>query len=266
YDNGWENGSLELERKLPYSKKKLYIQYGVMMEFKREDWRKGLGYQPPPVFFAYLTYYVPSTSCQRQRLSGQKQEEFEKTQEDSPEPEAHVVVRDNNQTPGEESSDSEYFSRVSSPGQLRAAAEDGKGFRAEELRLKPLHRDKLGCAFKDRTVPHVNTGRAGREPTASAGEPPAQEGSRAKTPQGLGTLDSGFRCLGCCLVFRSLEVLQAHVENAAREHFSCHVFNRAFAQMLSKHKKRARELGGENQENVSLPDQKRSRTKTSSCK
>ncbi|XP_057346541.1 protein FAM170A-like [Manis pentadactyla] len=106
------------------------------------------------------------------------------------------------------------------------------------------------------------------EPAGSAGEPPGQkEGSRARTPQGLGTLDSGFRCLGCYQVFHSLEVLQAHVENAARERFSCHVFNRAFAQMISKYKKRARELGGENQdENVYLPDQKRSRSKTSSCK
>ncbi|KAI5935122.1 Protein FAM170A [Manis javanica] len=85
-----------------------------------------------------------------------------------------------------------------------------------------------------------NNALQGREPAGGAGEPPAQEeGSRAKTPQGLGTLDSGFRCLGCYQVFHSLEVLQAHVENAARERFSCHVFNRAFAQMISKRKKRA---------------------------
>ncbi|KAI5187829.1 Olfactory Receptor 14I1 [Manis pentadactyla] len=112
-----------------------------------------------------------------------------------------------------------------------------------------------------------NNALQGREKAGSAGEPPApEEDSRAKTPKGLGTLDSGFRCLGCYQVFRSLEVLQEHVENAARERFTCHVFNRAFAQMLSKHKKRARELGGENQdENIYLPDRKRSRSKTSSC-
>ncbi|XP_073077701.1 uncharacterized protein [Manis javanica] len=112
-----------------------------------------------------------------------------------------------------------------------------------------------------------NNALQGRVPAGGAGEPPAQEeGSRAKTPQGLGTLDSGFRCLGCYQVFHSLEVLQAHVENAARERFSCHVFNRAFAQMISKHKKRARELGEHQDENVYLPDQKRPRSKTSSCK
>ncbi|KAI5213035.1 Olfactory Receptor 14C36 [Manis pentadactyla] len=63
--------------------------------------------------------------------------EIEKTPEDSPEPEAHVVG-DCSQTPGEQSAASEYFSSASSPGKLRAADEDGKGLRAEEQRLKPL--------------------------------------------------------------------------------------------------------------------------------
>ncbi|XP_057346352.1 uncharacterized protein LOC130680156 isoform X2 [Manis pentadactyla] len=55
-------------------------------------------------------FYIPSS-------------EFEKTQGDSPEPEAQVVVGDYSHT-REQSSASEYFSRASSPGQLRAAAED----------------------------------------------------------------------------------------------------------------------------------------------
>ncbi|XP_073077753.1 protein FAM170A-like [Manis javanica] len=59
--------------------------------------------------------------------------QFENSQEDSPEPEKHVVVGDDNQTPGEESSDSEYVSCVSSPGQLPAAAEDGGGGRIPQL-------------------------------------------------------------------------------------------------------------------------------------
>ena len=53
--------------------------------------------------------------------------EFENSQEDSPQLEAHVVVPDHSQTPGEESSASEYFSCVPAPGTLPAAAEDGKG-------------------------------------------------------------------------------------------------------------------------------------------
>ncbi|EQB78804.1 hypothetical protein CB1_001178017 [Camelus ferus] len=47
----------------------------------------------------------------------------------------------------------------------------------------------------------------------SPAEPPAlEECSRAKTPEWLVALDSGFRCMGCCRVFPSLEVLQEHVE------------------------------------------------------
>ncbi|KAI5140166.1 hypothetical protein MUG91_G692n1, partial [Manis pentadactyla] len=50
--------------------------------------------------------------------------EFENTPEDSPEPKAHGVVPGYSETPGEESSASECFSCVSSPGELHAA-EDG---------------------------------------------------------------------------------------------------------------------------------------------
>ncbi|XP_036750505.2 protein FAM170A-like [Manis pentadactyla] len=111
------------------------------------------------------------------KLPAAAEDEFQKSQEDSPQPEARVVVPDHSQTPGEEPSVSEYFSCVSSPGKLPAAAEDGKGdtkagrdeqlrwlgpiptyftfpsktgkgFRAEELRLKPLQRDKLGVCFQ----------------------------------------------------------------------------------------------------------------------
>ncbi|KAI5263400.1 hypothetical protein MUG91_G167n3 [Manis pentadactyla] len=75
------------------------------------------------------------------------------------------------------------------------------------------------------------------EQAGSAVEPPAQEESpRAETPEWLVALDSGFRCLGCCRVFPSLEVLQEHVDNAVREGFSCHVFQHALA-WLNKNKK-----------------------------
>ncbi|XP_057346508.1 protein FAM170A-like [Manis pentadactyla] len=64
------------------------------------------------------------------------------------------------------------------------------------------------------------------EQAGSAGEPPAQEESpRAETPEWLVALDSGFRCLACCRVFPSLEVLQDHVDSAVREGFSCRVFH-----------------------------------------
>ena len=52
---------------------------------------------------------------------------FENTPEDSPGPEARVVVPGRSETPGEESSASECSSCVSSAGGLRGAAEHGKG-------------------------------------------------------------------------------------------------------------------------------------------
>ena len=81
-----------------------------------------------------------------------------------------------------------------------------------------------------------------REQAGSAGEPPAQEEiPRAETPEWLVALDSGFRCLGCCRVFPSLEVLQDHVDNAAREGFSCQVFHRILAWLNDKNKEKEEE-------------------------
>ncbi|KAK1335289.1 hypothetical protein QTO34_004874, partial [Cnephaeus nilssonii] len=70
-------------------------------------------------------------------------------------------------------------------------------------------------------------------------QPPAVGGyPSAKTPEWLVALDSGFRCMACCRVFPSLEVLQEHVECGVREGFSCHVFHRAMAHL--KYKERMR--------------------------
>ncbi|XP_072813964.1 protein FAM170A-like isoform X2 [Vicugna pacos] len=69
----------------------------------------------------------------------------------------------------------------------------------------------------------------------SPAEPPAlEECSRAKTPEWLVALDTGFRCMGCCRVFPSLEVLQEHVERGINEGFSCHAFHLALAWFKSK--------------------------------
>uniref|UniRef100_G3UM95 Family with sequence similarity 170 member A n=1 Tax=Loxodonta africana TaxID=9785 RepID=G3UM95_LOXAF len=68
------------------------------------------------------------------------------------------------------------------------------------------------------------------EQADSLEEPPDLEDcSRARTPEWLVTLDSGFRCMGCCRVFPSLEVLQEHVEHGVNEGFSCHAFHLALA-------------------------------------
>ncbi|ELK36500.1 Protein FAM170A [Myotis davidii] len=74
-----------------------------------------------------------------------------------------------------------------------------------------------------------------REEADSPAQPPALDGDpSAKTPEWLVALDSGFRCMACCRVFPSLEVLQEHVECGVREGFSCHAFHNAMARL--KHK------------------------------
>ncbi|KAI5177768.1 hypothetical protein MUG91_G383n7 [Manis pentadactyla] len=247
--------------------------------------------------------------------------EFQNSQEDSPQPEARVVVPDRSQTPGEESSVSEYFSCVSSSGKLLDAAEDGGGgggilqWHQYILQTQPLEmtlpevleeRQASSDSTQDPFPPYLGTApvkeiyyrpvqmkrgvavswdevevlqpaskktkresaffeeaeKKGeeasdiwsrlstrelvdvsdyseaseeREQPGSAVEPPAQEESpRAETPEWLVALDSGFRCLGCCRVFPSLEVLQDHVDNAVREGFSCRVFHRILAWLNDK--------------------------------
>nr|KAF6355226.1 hypothetical protein mMyoMyo1_011415 [Myotis myotis] len=74
-----------------------------------------------------------------------------------------------------------------------------------------------------------------REEADSPAQPTALDGyPSAKTPEWLVALDSGFRCMACCRVFPSLEVLQEHVECGVREGFSCHAFHNAMARL--KHK------------------------------
>lgn len=86
----------------------------------------------------------------------------------------------------------------------------------------------------------------GSEKSGEAGipaQPPAlHRYPRAKTPEWLVALDSGFKCMACCRVFPSLEVLQEHVEYGVREGFSCHVFHRAMGHLKFKaHQRKLKE-------------------------
>ncbi|XP_005376611.1 PREDICTED: protein FAM170A isoform X3 [Chinchilla lanigera] len=62
-------------------------------------------------------------------------------------------------------------------------------------------------------------------------EIPGTEMPRVKTPDWLGSVESGFRCLACCRVFATIDVLQEHVQYGIREGFSCHVFHRTMTQL-----------------------------------
>ncbi|XP_014650100.1 PREDICTED: protein FAM170A [Ceratotherium simum simum] len=61
--------------------------------------------------------------------------------------------------------------------------------------------------------------------------PAVEERPRAKTPDWLVTMERGFRCMACCRVFSTLEILQEHVKFGIREGFSCHVFHLTMAQL-----------------------------------
>uniref|UniRef100_A0A452UVS5 Protein FAM170A n=1 Tax=Ursus maritimus TaxID=29073 RepID=A0A452UVS5_URSMA len=74
-----------------------------------------------------------------------------------------------------------------------------------------------------------------KEEADSLAEPPAvEECSRAKTPEWLVALDSGFRCMACCRVFPSLEVLREHVKHGVSEGFSCRTFHLALTWLKNK--------------------------------
>uniref|UniRef100_A0A5F9CHY5 Family with sequence similarity 170 member A n=1 Tax=Oryctolagus cuniculus TaxID=9986 RepID=A0A5F9CHY5_RABIT len=75
----------------------------------------------------------------------------------------------------------------------------------------------------------------GGDEAVSPAEPHAlQEQPRARTPEWLVAPENGFKCMGCCRVFPSLEVLQGHVQHGVEEGFSCLAFHLAFAWLKSK--------------------------------
>ncbi|XP_036266831.1 protein FAM170A [Pipistrellus kuhlii] len=71
------------------------------------------------------------------------------------------------------------------------------------------------------------------ETDSQLGLPTIEERPRAKTPDWLVTMETGFRCMACCRVFPTLEILKEHVQFGIREGFSCHVFHLTMAQLRS---------------------------------
>ncbi|XP_065729750.1 protein FAM170A [Phocoena phocoena] len=69
------------------------------------------------------------------------------------------------------------------------------------------------------------------EPDSPSGSPAVKETLRAKTPDWMVTMEKGFRCMACCRVFPTLEILQQHVQYSVQDGFSCHVFHLAMSQL-----------------------------------
>ncbi|XP_059974038.1 protein FAM170A-like, partial [Mesoplodon densirostris] len=70
------------------------------------------------------------------------------------------------------------------------------------------------------------------EPGSPSGSPAVEERPRAKTPDWMVTMETGFRCMACCRVFPTLEILQQHVKGGVLEGFSCRVFHLTMAQLM----------------------------------
>ncbi|XP_032193795.1 protein FAM170A-like [Mustela erminea] len=89
------------------------------------------------------------------------------------------------------------------------------------------------CSASRQTIEEQEKGKEADIPPVP---PAAEEYPRAKMPEWLVALDSGFSCMACCQVFPSLEVLQEHVKHGVCKGFSCHTFHLTLT--LLKRKKR----------------------------
>ncbi|XP_029797013.1 protein FAM170A-like [Suricata suricatta] len=172
------------------------------------------------------------------------QSEDRRSHEDVPPHELCVSAPACSQAAEEKASVSEYFSCVSSLSKLSPAGGDGS---------PQLHQDASSLGYPtmsessspfphasfpghlspaEATLSHVsmkefptdNESRRNhkaqeeREEVEGPAEPPApQECSRPQTPEWLMALESGYKCMGCCRVFPTLDVLKQHVQNGEEQ-------------------------------------------------
>ncbi|XP_054570150.1 protein FAM170A-like [Eptesicus fuscus] len=149
-----------------------------------------------------------------------------------------------------------YYMRVQLKRGVAVSFHTKEGLVPLSKKIKMEEMTYLGKVHKDVPFSHMSEKKhlIAREPMLDSraqeksgeadrpAQPPALGGyPRAKTPEWLVALDSGFRCMACCRVFPTLEVLQEHVECGVREGFSCHVFHRAMAHRKYKERMRKKE-------------------------
>ncbi|KAK1345046.1 hypothetical protein QTO34_013751 [Cnephaeus nilssonii] len=161
------------------------------------------------------------------------------SQEDAPQRQSPVEAAAYSQATAVNSFTSEYSSFVCSPSKLSSPDEDEEGLEPPSKKIKMEEMTYIGKVHENVFISHMSEKKPpidhehnlesraqekGEEADHPA-QPPALGGyPSAKTPEWLVALDSGFRCMACCRVFPSLEVLQEHVEYGVMEGFSCHAF------------------------------------------
>lgn len=94
-----------------------------------------------------------------------------------------------------------------------------------------------------------------------------EEYPRIKTPEWLVAPDKGFKCMACCRVFPSLEILREHVRHGVKEGFSCYTFHLALT-CLEKMKSNEKGRQAKNNKKTTCECQKEKHfgMKLSSCK
>ncbi|CAK7292252.1 Protein FAM170A [Vulpes lagopus] len=142
-----------------------------------------------------------------------------KSQADAPQVESTEEAKGWDAGVEEVSSASEYFSCVSSPLKLTHS-----GTPPSDVSTRNLLSDSEPSGEEQEHEERA-------ESDSPPGSPAVEEGPRAKTPDWLVTVETGFRCMACCRVFSTLESLQEHVQHGVREGFSCHVFHLTMARL-----------------------------------
>lgn len=107
-----------------------------------------------------------------------------------------------------------------------------------------MKRPLIGCR------PYLDHRAQKKEKVERPATPPAlQAYPRASNPAWLLAHNSGFKCMACCRIFPSLEVLKEHVQHGFKEGFSCHTFHLTLASLKRKYCKE--EEKGDQEGNIS---------------
>ncbi|XP_036266665.1 protein FAM170A-like [Pipistrellus kuhlii] len=220
--------------------------------------------------------YVTCASSQS-KLPRHDQDGPYNAQEDAPQHQSPVEAPACIQEAGGDSSPSEYFTCVASPSRLPHSDVDGPCNTQEDAPQcqSPVEApacsqaagvnsfiseySSFGCSPSKLSIPdedenpidhehslEIRAQEKGEEANSPVQPPALSRYPSTKTPEWLVAQDSGFRCMACCRVFPSLEVLQEHVECGVREGFSCHAFHNAMAHLKNKYLKDEQENQGGN--------------------
>uniref|UniRef100_A0A8C0ILY2 C2H2-type domain-containing protein n=1 Tax=Chelonoidis abingdonii TaxID=106734 RepID=A0A8C0ILY2_CHEAB len=144
-----------------------------------------------------------------------------------------------------------YYMKVQAVNGVLVAWKTGTGFEAISKRpriFKAKYSGGESFAGSDLSSSHTKAELGDVDQEAESGaRGPAEEAPQQPTgepPEWLLTIEQGVRCLACCRVFPSLEVLTQHVKQGLHEGFSCRVYYRVLGQMRARQRSQKRRVLG----------------------